>query len=58
MNRLSQSVFGSLPHSWLLKALDIYKVSPLIINFLKNNMNLRNTNLFPDHTKGSLTRSI
>ena len=29
-------VFDSVPHSWNLKALDIYKVSPVIINFLKN----------------------
>ena len=28
--------FDSVPHSWILKALDIYQVSPVIINFLKN----------------------
>ena len=38
--------FDSVPHSWILKALDIYKVSPVIINFLKNSMKLCNTNLF------------
>ena len=27
--------FESIPHSWILKALDIYKVTPVIINFLK-----------------------
>ena len=38
--------FDSVPHSWILKARDIYKVSPVIINFLKNSMKLWNTNLF------------
>ena len=27
--------FNSVPHSWILEALDIYKVLPVIINFLK-----------------------
>ena len=36
--------FDSVPHSWILKALDIYKVSPVIINFLKNSMKVWNTN--------------
>ena len=45
--------FDSVPHSRILKALDIYKVSPVII-FLKNSMKLWNTNLFLNHTKGSM----
>ena len=44
----------SVPHSWILKALDIYKVSPVIINFLKTSMKLWNTNLFLYQTKGSM----
>ena len=32
----------------------MYKVTPVIINFLKNSMKLWNTNLFLNHTKGSM----
>ena len=46
--------FDSVPYSWILKALDIYKVSPVVINFLKNSMKLWNTNLFLNRTKGSM----
>ena len=42
-----------VPHSCKLKALDIYKVSPAIIKFLKSSMKLWNTNLFLNDTKGS-----
>ena len=49
-----RKVFGSVPHSCILKSLDIYKVSPVIINFLKNSMKLWSTNLFLNHTKGSM----
>ena len=43
--------FNSVPHSWILKALNIYKVSLVIIKFLKNSTKLWNTNLFLNHTK-------
>ena len=49
-----RKAFDSVPHSWIRKALDIYKLSPAIINFLKNSMKLWNTNLFLNHTKGSM----
>ena len=35
-----RKAFDSVPHSWILKSLDIYKVSSVIINFLKNSMKL------------------
>ena len=49
-----RKVFNSVPHSWILKSLDIYKVLPVIINFFKNSMKLWSTNLFLNHTKGSM----
>ena len=49
-----RKVFDLVPHSWILKSLDIYKVSLVIINFLKNNMKLWDTNFFLNHTKGSM----
>ncbi|KAL1446981.1 hypothetical protein WDU94_000610 [Cyamophila willieti] len=33
-----QKCFDSLPHSWLLKVLAIYRISPSVINFLKSIM--------------------
>ena len=49
-----RKAFDSVPYSWILKELDIYKVSPVIINFLKNGMKLWSTNLYLNHTKGSM----
>ena len=49
-----RKAFDSIPHSWVLKALDIYKVSPGITNFLKNSMKLWNANLLVNYTKGSM----
>ena len=49
-----RKAFDSVPHSWILKVLDIYKVSPAIINFLKNSIKLWNTTLLLNHTKGSM----
>ncbi|KAL1446559.1 hypothetical protein WDU94_012428 [Cyamophila willieti] len=31
--------YDSIPHSWLIKILSIYKIDPMIINFLKLSMN-------------------
>ena len=49
-----RKAFDSVPHSLKLKSLDIYKVSPAIINFLKNSMKLWSTNLFLNDTEGSM----
>ena len=50
-----KKAFDSVPHSWILKTLEIYKVSPVLINFLKSSMNLWETNLTLSHSKGTLT---
>ena len=47
-----RKAFDSLPHSWMLKAVDIYKVSLVSIDFLKNSVKLWNTNLFLNYAKG------
>ena len=33
-----RKAFDSVPHSWIVKALDLYKVPPEIVNFMKVNM--------------------
>ncbi|KAL1448253.1 hypothetical protein WDU94_000033 [Cyamophila willieti] len=37
--------YDSIPHSWLIKILSIYKIDPMIINFLKLSMNNWSTEL-------------
>lgn len=33
-----KKAFDSIPHTWLIEILEIYKISPIIINFLKKTM--------------------
>ena len=44
-----RKAFDSVPHGWILKVLDIFKLSPTIINFLQHNMGLWNTSLSLTH---------
>ena len=46
-----RKAFGSVPHSCILKALGIYEVLPVIINFLQSIMK---TKLFLNHTLESM----
>ena len=49
-----RKAFDSVPHDWLINALTINEISPIIINFLKINMSLWKTNLLLSHEKGTL----
>ena len=40
-----RKAFGSVPHTWIWKVLQIYKISPTIINFLTVSMKEWKTNL-------------
>ena len=40
-----RKAFDSVPHKWILKALDIYGISPTITNFLQQAMTQWNTKL-------------
>ncbi|KAI5742241.1 hypothetical protein M8J77_004984 [Diaphorina citri] len=40
-----RKAYDSVPHSWLLKVLEIYKIDPLIIDFLKLSMRYWSTRL-------------
>ena len=46
--------FDSVPHNWMLKALDICKVLLVIISFLENTRKLWIATLFLNHTKRSI----
>ena len=47
-----RKAFDSVPHDWILKALEIFKLSPTIINFLQHNMGLWNTSRMLTHASG------
>ena len=48
-----RKAFDSVPHTWILKVLQMYKMSPTIINFLTTSMKEWKTNLYLNHSKGS-----
>jgi hypothetical protein len=47
-----RKAFDSVPHSWIIQALEIYRVSPVISEFLEHNMALWNTTLMLNHSGG------
>ena len=47
-----KKAYDSVPHDWILKTLDLYKVSPIISNFLKGAMAGWKTQLFLSHKDG------
>ena len=51
-----RKAFDSVPHDWILKSLEMYKISPTITNFLKSSMSKWNTSLFLSHDAG-ITKS-
>jgi len=50
-----RKAFDSLPHTWILKAMEIYKISPIVINFMKTSMDYWKTTLVLTHMEGSMT---
>ena len=54
-----KKAFDSVPHTWILKSLEIYKICPTITRFIANNMEAWKTTLRLYHKNGMLTsRSI
>ena len=49
-----RKVCHSVSHNWVMKSLELFKVSPLIVNFLKSNMLNWNTALFLSHKTENL----
>ena len=50
-----KKAFDSVPYSWILRSLEIFKISPTIICFLTASMALWETNLYLSHSIGTLT---
>ena len=49
-----QKAFDSVPHDWILKCLELYKIDPKIINFLKFSMTHWETSLILNHMQGTM----
>ena len=50
-----KKAFDSVPHTWILKCLQMYHVSPTMISFITTNMTKWNTTLILNHVKGTIT---
>ena len=48
-----KKAFDSVSHEWILKALQLYKISPIISNFLSISMTKWKTRLFLSHNTGT-----
>ena len=46
--------FDSVPHEWILRSLELFKVSPRVVGFLKHNMKNWKTQLTLTHESGTL----
>lgn len=54
-----KKAFDSIPHSWLIQILQIYKINPIIIKFMQNVMQLWKTTLqINSNRKNITTRQI
>lgn len=49
-----KKAFDSVPHDWILKSLNIYKISPIIIQFIAESMKQWSTTLTLSHAKGQM----
>jgi hypothetical protein len=50
-----KKAFDSIPHSWILETLKIFKINPKIIEFIRDSMNKWKTQMHLYHDKGSIT---
>ena len=50
-----RKAFDSVPHSWIVKALELFKISPTVVNFLKLNMLKWKTTLNLSYKDGNIT---
>ena len=49
-----RKAFNSVPRSWILKVLDLFKISPVLVNFRRINMSMWKTSLNLTHQYGNL----
>ena len=49
-----KKAFDSVPHPWLLRVLELFKISPKVVEFLRHNMKMWNTDISLSHSNGVL----
>ena len=49
-----KKIFDNVPHEWILRYLELFKVSPRVVRFLKHNMKNWKTQLIHTHERGTL----
>ena len=49
-----KKAFDSVPHEWILKLIELYKISPIISNFLRTSMTKWQTRLLLSHNNSTL----
>ena len=49
-----KKAYDSVPHSWLIRCLDLYKISPTIKKFLAHQMKKWKTNITLKHNNGDM----
>ena len=49
-----KKTFGSVPHEWILRSLELFKVSPRVVDFLKHNMTNWKTQITLTYEKSTL----
>ena len=50
-----KKAFDSVPHDWILRSLELFKISPKISHFLRESMKLWKTRLLLTHENGMIT---
>ena len=49
-----KKTFDNVPHSWMLKCLQMYKIHPVLITFIEESMSHWKTNMTLVHKEGVL----
>ena len=50
-----KKAFDSVPHTWIIKCMEIYKIGPVTVNFIAESMRCWKTTLHLNHAEGSMT---
>ncbi|KAL9987105.1 hypothetical protein ACROYT_G001355 [Oculina patagonica] len=50
-----KKAFDSVPHTWIIKCMEIYKICPVTVNFITESMKCWKTTLHLNHAEGSIT---
>ena len=50
-----KKVFDGVPHTWIVKSLELYKICPTVTRFMRKNIQSWKTILHLSHDKGMMT---